>query len=145
VIKTSGSSGLHVLIPLGAEHGFGAAKQLAQVLSMVIAHQHPEISTVERTLAQRGGRVYLDAFQNGAGKLLVSPFCVRPVAGARASMPLRWSEVGARLDPMKFNIRTARIRMEKLGEDPCRRVLGPGANLAGALAKLGDLLTRPTR
>jgi bifunctional non-homologous end joining protein LigD len=142
VIKTSGSSGLHVLIPLGAEHGFEAARQLALLLSMVIAHHHPEIATVERTLAARGGRVYLDAFQNGAGKLLVSPLCARPVPGARVSMPLRWSEVGARLDPTKFTIRSARARLEKLGEDPCRRVLGPAADLAGALARLGERLTR---
>jgi len=66
----------------------------------------------------------------------VSPFCVRPVEGARVSMPLRWSEVTAKLDPKQFTIKTAVARMEMLGEDPLRPVMTTQPKLAAVLAKL---------
>jgi bifunctional non-homologous end joining protein LigD len=134
--KTSGSSGMHVLLPLGGQCDFAQATQLAEVLSRVLAAELPEIATVERVIAKRGGRVYLDYLQNGHGKLLVSPFCVRPVPGARVSMPLRWSEVTAKLDPSRFTIKTAPARMAKLGADPLAPVLTTRPDLAKVLQKL---------
>ena len=101
----------------------------------VLAAELPETATVERVVAKRGGRVYLDYLQNGHGKLLVSPLCVRPVPGARVSMPLRWSEVNAKLDQTAFTIKTAPARMEKIG-DPLAEVLTVKADLGSALATL---------
>jgi bifunctional non-homologous end joining protein LigD len=82
--------------------------------------------------------VYVDFGQNGHGRLLVSPFSVRPLPGAPVSMPLRWSEVNAKLDPRRFTIRNAAARMRKLGEDPLAPVLGRAPDLAGALARLAQ-------
>jgi bifunctional non-homologous end joining protein LigD len=104
--KTSGSTGLHVLIPLGRQFTFAQSKQLGEVLARVIESDFPKIATTARALNDRGGKVYVDFLQNGHGKLIVSPFCVRPVPGAMVSTPLEWSEVNARLDPKKLTIET---------------------------------------
>jgi bifunctional non-homologous end joining protein LigD len=138
-VKTSGASGLHVLIPLGGAVGFEGSRQLAELLARLVAATLPEISSVARTPSARQGKVYIDFLQNGYGKLLVSPFSVRPRPGAPVSMPLRWSEVKAGLDPMAYDIKTAPKRMRRMEKEPLDGVLGPAPDLAGALAKLAEL------
>ena len=135
-VKTSGQSGLHVLIPLAATVTHDQARVLAFLLARVITESLPDIATTARTIDARGGRVYLDTMQNGHGRTLVAPFAARPVAGAPVSMPLRWDEVTAGLSPRGFSIRSAVARMEALGTDPFLGILGPAPDLAGALAKL---------
>jgi bifunctional non-homologous end joining protein LigD len=137
-VKTSGATGLHVLIPL---HGAGActheqSRDLAHLLARVIAAEHPDIATTARRIEQRRGRVYLDYVQNGHGRLLVAPFSVRPLPGAPVSMPLRWSEVTPRLDVTRFTMAKAVRRMQRLGEDPLAGVLDTRVDLARALALL---------
>src|SRR3989454_439695 len=122
-IKTSGSTGLHVLIPLGRQVTYEQSRTLGGLLARVIAAELPEIATVTRQVQKRGGKVYLDYVQNGHGRLLVAPYSVRPLPGAPVSMPLKWSEVTPKLDIKKFTITTAPARMKKLGEDPLRSVL----------------------
>ncbi len=135
--KTSGSQGMHLLVPLGGQCTFEQTKQLAMILATLLARELPKIATVERVIAARRGRVYIDALQNGEGKLLVAPFSVRPVPGARVSTPLEWKEVTQRLDATRFTIRTVAQKMEKRG-DPMAAVLTERADLAGALAALLD-------
>ncbi len=139
-IKTSGSTGLHVLIPLGRQCTFEQCRMLSQLIAQVTVSALPEIATVHRAMRARQGRVYIDYLQNGHGRLLVSPLCVRPRPGATVSMPLRWSEVGPSLDPAAFNIRTAAARMERLGEDPFSPVLHQKPDLQRALDALLALL-----
>ena len=136
--KTSGSSGLHVLIPLGGRLTFAQCQMLAELIARLVVQRRPEIATIARAVRAREGKVYVDFGQNGHGRLLVSPFSVRPLPGAPVSMPLRWSEVNAKLDPRKFTIRNAPARMRKLGDDPLAPVLGPAPDLAGALARLAQ-------
>jgi bifunctional non-homologous end joining protein LigD len=135
-VKTSGQSGLHVLIPLAATVTHDQARTLAFLLARVVTEAHPEIATTARVIEARGGRVYLDTMQNGHGRTLVAPFAVRAVAGAPVSMPLSWDEVNPRVSPRGFTIRTAVERMEALGADPFAGVLGPPPDLAAALSKL---------
>jgi bifunctional non-homologous end joining protein LigD len=134
--KTSGSAGLHVLIPLGGRLTFAQTRTLADLLGQLLVAEHPEIATLVRRVSARGGRVYVDTGQNGHGKLLVAPFSVRALPGAPVSMPLRWSEVNARLDPRRFTIRNAVARLRRLGGDPLAPVLGAAPDLLGALEKL---------
>ncbi len=134
-VKTSGSSGLHVLIPLGRRYTYEQGRSLAELLARVIAAELPEIATVTRQVSRRDGRVYLDYVQNGAGRLLVAPFSVRPLPGAPVSFPLEWREVNARLDIRRFTIRTAVRRLERRG-DPLRPVLALAPDLDRALSKL---------
>jgi bifunctional non-homologous end joining protein LigD len=137
-VKTSGATGLHVLIPLSGDGGctHDQSRDLAHLLARVIATERPDIATTARRLDQRRGRVYLDYVQNGHGRLLVAPFSVRPLPGAPVSMPLRWSEVTAELDVARFTMANAVARMQALGSDPMAAVLSGRANLARALALL---------
>jgi bifunctional non-homologous end joining protein LigD len=139
-VKASGSSGLHVLIPLGRQLEHRASVALAQLLSEVLVRRHPELATVARNPRARGARVYLDAFQNGRGKLLVAPFSPRPLPGVPVSMPLRWSEVNARLGPRAFTARNAVARMKRLGADPLLGILTDQPDLDRAFGRLERLL-----
>lgn len=135
--KTSGQAGLHVLIPLAGACTFAQAKELGELLARVIVTEHPSIATVARAVAGRGGRVYVDYLQNGHGKLLAAPLCVRPVPGATVSTPLAWSEVTKRLDPTRFTIRTVPRRLAQR-RDPMAALLTTPSDLVAALAALAD-------
>ncbi len=139
-VKTSGSTGLHVLVPLGRQLTYEQSRALADVLGSAVVQRLPERATLARAIPARRGRVYVDTGQNGHGKLLVAPFCVRPLPGAPVSMPLRWSEVGPRLDLARFTLRNAAARMRRLPEDPLLPVLAASPDLLAALAKLGRLV-----
>ncbi len=136
--KTSGSTGLHVLVPLGGQLTYDQSRSFGELMARVLVERHPGIATVVRTPSKRGGKVYVDFLQNGHGRLLVSPFSVRPVPGARVSMPLRWEEVTAGLDPTRFTIETVPGLLAKAGQEPMRPVLGATPDLARALARLSE-------
>ena len=146
-VKTTGSSGLHVMIPLGRQVTFEQCRTLAGLLARAVATELPDIATIVRQVHKREGKVYLDYGQNGHGLLLVAPFSVRPVPGARVSMPLKWSEVTAKLSLDDYTIKTAPVRMKKLKTDPLRPVLDAVPDLAAALEALSERFARkkPTR
>jgi len=133
--KTSGQDGLHVLVPLGARLDHEHAKALAEVLARVVCAELPEIATIARPLAARGGKVYVDWLQNGRGKLIAAPLSVRPRPGAPVSMPLPWAKVARRLDPARFTIRSAPALLRR-GGDPCRGVLAGAIDVPRVLAAL---------
>ncbi len=137
-IKTSGSTGLHLMIPLGRQCTYEQAKLIGELLARVLAGQLPGIATVTRLPSQREGKVYLDYLQNGRGKLLVAPYCVRPLQGAPVSMPLEWSEVNEKLDIAKFNIKTAPVRLKRWKADPLFPVLDEQPDLVAALGRLQE-------
>src|SRR5206468_9468756 len=136
----SGSTGLHVLLPLGRQCTYEQARTLGGLRARVIASELPDVATITRQVGKRGARVYLDYVQNGHGRLLVAPFSARPLPGAPVSMPLKWSEVTPKLDIGKFTIKTAPARMTKLGEDPLRSVLDFKPELVTALERLNARL-----
>jgi len=135
-IKTSGSTGLHVLLPLGGQCTYEQSRDLALLIARVIEAEHRDICTTARAIPRRQGRVYLDCFQNGHGKLLAAPYSVRPLPGAPVSAPLRWTEVNGRLDLARFTMRTMPARMDKLGGDPVLPVLTERPDLPAALERL---------
>lgn len=141
-VKTSGSTGLHVLLPLGGACTYEQSRQLGELLARVVVAKLPEIATVARSVADRGGRVYLDFLQNGHGRLLVAPLSVRPLPGAPVSTPLRWSEVGPRLDIGAFTIRTVPKRLRRMKEDPVLPVLSARPDLGAVLSRLGEMVRR---
>ena len=134
-VKTSGATGLHILVPLGARYTHEQTRTLARLLAMLVVQAVPDIATVARPLAARGGKVYVDFGQNGHGQTIVAPFSVRPLRGAPVSCPLDWGEVTARLDPARFTIRTAPRRFVGRA-DPLEPVLAAGIDLAAALARM---------
>ena len=139
-VKTTGQAGLHVLVPLGGQCTHEQARQLAGLLARVVADELPDLCTLERLIAARRGRVYLDTLQNGAGKTLAAPFCVRPRPAGPVSTPLRWSEVTDKLDLGRFTMSTVPRRMARLRDDPLAPVLDLHPDLVAALARLRDHL-----
>ena len=139
-VKTSGGSGLHILLPMGGLLAHEPVRQLAELLAGVIVARLPDIATTARAIAARRGRVYVDALQNGRGKLLAAPYCVRPLPGAPVSTPLDWSEVKPGLDVRAFNLRTVPARLRERKADPLLPVLEEAPDLHGALSRLSGLV-----
>ncbi len=137
-VKTSGSTGLHVLIPLGHRYTYEQSRTLAELLARVIVKHLPDVATIARTLSARDGRVYIDYLQNGHGRLLAAPFSARPLPGAPVSMPLKWSEVTGKLNIARYNIKNAAKRMHSLKNDPLRAVLELRPDLNAALTRLAQ-------
>jgi bifunctional non-homologous end joining protein LigD len=139
-VKTSGSSGLHLLVPLGRQCTHEQSRSLGELLARCLVGELPEIATITRQVSRRDGRVYIDYLQNGSGKLLVSPFCVRPLPGAPVSTPLAWREVNRKLDLRRHTMKTVPERMKKLKVDPLAEVIDQAPDLGAALGRLqGEL------
>lgn len=118
VVKTSGKTGLHVLVPWRATGGYDEARAWALEVAGRVAENLPEVATTEIRKAKRTGRVYIDVLQNARGHHAVPPYVIRPVPGATVSTPLRPAELRPDLDPAKFTLRTVPARLARLKVDP---------------------------
>ncbi|MBF8456203.1 DNA ligase D [Kaistella sp. G5-32] len=135
--KTSGSSGIHIYIPMGAKYSFEQVKNFGHILMQLVQQELPEITTLERALQKRDkNKIYLDYLQNRRGQTLASVYSLRPKNGAPVSMPLEWSELKPELKPTDFNIENALERTKKNG-DLFKPVLGKGIDLLKAIDLLG--------
>ncbi len=137
-IKTSGSTGLHILLPLDGQFTFQQSRILGELLARIVVEQLPEICTITRSPSQREGKVYIDYLQNGTGKLIASTYCVRPKPGAPVSMPIRWRELNKSLSADRYTIKNAVARMKRLAEDPCLPVLQDRPDMMHVLANLAE-------
>ena len=138
-LKTSGASGLHVLIPLARQLTHEQSRTLAELLGRVIVQRLPDIATMARAVRHRDGKVYVDFLQNGHGRLLAAPFSVRAEPAASVSMPVRWHEATARLTNERFHITNA-IRRLRRGGDPMASILEARPDLHAALTALAQRL-----
>lgn len=136
VPKTSGSSGLHIYIPLSPGTPYEAGLLFCQIIATVVAHKHPKIATVERSVRARGRRVYVDYLQNVMGKTLASAYSARASAYAGVSTPLRWAEIESGVDREDFTIRTVPDRLSTVGDLWAALRKAKGVDLAKA-AKYG--------
>jgi len=111
--KTSGSRGLHVLVPIRTGPDADEVLAFAESFVAAVAAAHPEELTVEHSVAARRGRVYLDPFRNGFGQTVVAPYSVRRRENAPISTPLKWSEVKPTLMPSDFNVGNFASRLKR--------------------------------
>jgi len=114
--KTSGATGLHVYVPLGAAYDYDQARAFAELIATLAQAQLPQTTTLERSLNKRLGRIYIDFLQNKRGQTLSSVYSIRPVPGASVSTPLEWREVKPGLHPSQFNIHNIEKRLSKVGD-----------------------------
>jgi bifunctional non-homologous end joining protein LigD len=147
-VKTSGSTGLHILLPLNNQFTFEQSRIMGELLGRIIVAELPDICTIIRNPAKREGKVYIDYLQNGSGKLIASTYCVRPLPGAPVSMPIRWNEVNGKLRPDSYTIKNAIKRLKRIKTDPAIAVLSTQVDLLSVLEaltqKFADLKTRST-
>ena len=132
--KTSGSRGIHVLVPIARRHTFASVREFAGIVAGALARAHPGLVTTEWVKEKRRG-VLVDANQNGPGKTNASVYSVRPRAGAPVSTPLRWEEVVSGLDPEAFTMEVVLDRVARDG-DLFAGVLAGKQSLARALRAL---------
>src|SRR3954470_13239686 len=138
-VKTTGKTGLHIMLPLGRQCTYEQSRMLGELLARVVLRDCGDFATITRHVTKRGDKVYLDYLQNRHGQTIVAPFSVRPLPGATVSMPLVWDEVNDTLDPKDFTIKNAVARMDRLGTDPVAPVLEEKPDLARILENLAQL------
>ena len=132
--KTSGSTGLHIYIPLGAKYTYEQSKEFARVIVKYVQKEIPEFTSIERTVSDRKGKMYLDFLQNRPQATLAAPYSLRPKPGATVSMPLHWDEVKKGIKMTDFTIFNAIDRLKEMG-DIFKPVLGKAVNLNKVIEK----------
>ena len=116
-IKTSGSSGLHIVLPLPSGTTFAESSELATAISQRVAEAHPKRATIERSLKARpAGTIYVDAQQNAEGKSVVAAYSVRARSKATVSAPIEWTELRAGLRLEQFTVETMPVRFRRIGD-----------------------------
>jgi bifunctional non-homologous end joining protein LigD len=116
-IKTSGSTGMHIYLPLPPNTPNEAATLVARMIATKVADAHPKEATIERSVKARGAAtVYVDYLQNIQGKTVAGPYCVRAKPGAPVSTPLKWTELNDDLDPHDFHLGNVAERFERVGD-----------------------------
>ena len=136
--KTSGSSGMHVYIPLNGKYSYGEARDFTKLLCYYVKERLPKLTTMERSIKNRKNRIYLDFLQNRRGQTLAAPYCTRPKKNAPVSAPLLWKEVKPGLQIGNFTIKNMVPRLEKTG-DLFLDVLGTGIDMEMAMENLSEL------
>lgn len=126
--KTSGSTGIHIYIPLGAKYTYEQSKEFARVIATMVQQEIPKYTSIERIVKARKGKMYIDFLQNRPQATIAAPYSLRPKPGATVSMPLHWDEVKKGLKMTDFTIFNAVERIRQLG-DIFKPVLGKGINL----------------
>jgi bifunctional non-homologous end joining protein LigD len=131
--KVTGSTGLHVLVPLERVHRFDDVRAFFEELARELCQEHGDILTLAYGTSERGRRVLMDYAQNARGKTTVAPYSVRPRRGAPVAMPVAWDELddpGLRSD--RWTMGTALDRLERVG-DILEPALGIQQRLPSAL------------
>ena len=136
--KTSGSTGLHIYVPMKKKYGYEEVKNFALLLCTIVQEMIPDFTTLERNLKKRGNKkIYLDYLQNNSGQTISSVYSLRPKNGATVSMPLHWREVKKGLLPNQFTIfNAAKIISKRV--DVFKGVLGSATNIENCLKKLNQ-------
>jgi len=126
--KTSGSTGIHVYIPLGAKYTYDQCQMFARIIATQVNNMLPDITSIERLTKARKNKLYVDFLQNRPKATLAAPYSLRPKPGAPVSMPLYWEEVKKGLAITDFTIKNAMDRIKSEG-DIFKPVLGKGIDL----------------
>ena len=137
--KTSGSTGMHIYIPLGGKYSYEDSKEFARLVVRLVHSAIPSFTSIERATKNRKGKLYLDFLQNRAQATLAAPYAVRPKPGATVSTPLYWEEVKKGLKMKDFTIQNVPARIQKEG-DLFKNVLGKGIDLKAAMKEMANVL-----
>lgn len=132
--KTSGSTGMHIYIPLHAKYDYDQSQMFAKIIVSIVHEQIPDYTSLERMVAKRNGKMYLDFLQNRPGATIAGPYSLRPKPGATVSMPLSWEEVKPGLTMRDFTITNSPDRLKETG-DLFKGVLGKGIDLEKTIKK----------
>lgn len=139
LVMTTGSRGLHVVLPLDRSHTFDEARTVAREIAEVLAARHPDDLTTEPRKNKRRGRLYLDIQRNAYAQTGVAPYSVRPRPGAPVATPLTWDELkDEAIGPRHWTLHTIPDRLAKHG-DPWSAPSRNRRSLRAARRRLGEL------
>jgi len=122
-LKTSGKTGLHIVVPWRRAEGYDAARDWAMDMALRVVAALPDGATVERHKDRRQQKVYVDVLQNARGHHAVPPYVLRAVPQATVSTPLTWTELTSTLEPRRYNLRTIFRRLARQKTDPAASLL----------------------
>jgi bifunctional non-homologous end joining protein LigD len=111
-LKTTGSRGYHVLVPIRRDLGYDEVRGFARAVAARLVAAEPDLLTLEHRKAKRGDRVFVDVLRNGYGQTAVPPYAVRPRPGAPVATPIEWSEL-SRVAPDGHDIHSVRRRLAR--------------------------------
>lgn len=137
--KTSGSTGIHIYIPLGAKYNYEQSKQLAELIANLVHEELPSFTSLVRNPRKRTDKIYVDYLQNRPIQTICAPYSVRPKPGATVSAPLHWDEVKKGLKMSDFTMKNILERVKAEG-DLFDGVLGKGIDLNKILKGLSSLI-----
>ncbi|HEX3767387.1 MAG TPA: non-homologous end-joining DNA ligase, partial [Puia sp.] len=126
--KTSGSTGIHIYIPLGAKYSYDESQMFAQIIATEVRDRLPHMTSIERMTNKRKGKIYVDFLQNRPKATLAAPYSVRPKPDATVSMPLEWDEIKKGLKMKQFTMQNALAQVRERG-DLFKPVLGKGIDM----------------
>lgn len=135
--KTSGKTGIHIFMPLGAQYTYEQAKDFAHLFVIEVNKRQPKLTSLERLPKKRPNKIYLDFLQNRSGQTLAAPYSLRPNPDACVSTPLHWSEVTPNLKPTDFTIKNIHHRLGQVG-DLWKPVVGKGIDINKILRTIDD-------
>lgn len=135
-VKTSGSTGIHIYVPLGGRYSYEQSNAFAGIIAAKTNELVPDFTSLERSLKKRGNNIYIDFMQNNMGQTVAAPYSLRPKPHAPVSTPLEWKEVKTGLSIEQFNITNIFKRLDKKG-DLFAGLLTKKTDMAKALKKLG--------
>jgi bifunctional non-homologous end joining protein LigD len=138
-IKTTGSKGVHIEIPLQREENFDDVRQFGQNLSKVLASRYPDRLTTEVRKNKRNGRIFLDVARNGYAQTAVAPYAVRALPGAPVATPINWDELNSSMTPKKYNIKNIFRRLSRK-KDPWSDFRKHAVTISDAAKKVSKLL-----
>src|SRR5213595_2836990 len=141
-VKTTGSRGLHVIVPLDRRHDFDTARTFSQDVACVLAHRHSKRLTVEPRKNKRRGRLYLDTARNSYAQHAVAPYAVRAIEGAPIAAPLSWNELGnTKLTAQSFNMKNIFQRLSRKS-DPWKNLRRSVRSLKAARKRLDAIIKK---
>ena len=140
-VKTSGSKGFHIVVPVDGDTDFETSRRFAFGAGAVLVKRHPQLLTQEFIKADRAGRILMDTGRNGPGATFAAVYAVRPKPGAPISAPCRWEEIEREaVGPRTFTLRTIADRVSEVG-DLWKDIEGRRTSLRGPMEALERLLT----
>jgi bifunctional non-homologous end joining protein LigD len=114
--KTSGSTGIHIYVPLGAKYNYEQSKQFAELVANLAHEELLSFTSLVRNPEKRKDKIYIDYLQNRPIQTICAPYSVRPKPGATVSAPLHWSEIKKGLSMQQFNMKTMYDRIQQEGD-----------------------------
>jgi bifunctional non-homologous end joining protein LigD len=136
-VMTTGSSGLHVVVPLNRTTRFDSVRELARRVADTLVDEHSDVLTTEQRKVKRRGKVYLDTLRNAYAQTAVAPYALRARADGPVATPLAWDELDQPdMSPTRYTMRTVLERLDETG-DPWKGMSRRARSIIGAQRKIG--------